>query len=149
MQKTLRNCPLIDLRLDDGLPLEQVWGLRHEVMWPGRPFDFIKKPGDKSAVHLGLLREEQLLAVVSLFVRSKERLQFCKFAVKPNYQGLGLGSCLLREILCQFALRSQSELYCEARASSSNFYQRFGMKPCSQAYHRDGLVFQNYHLLKG
>lgn len=58
---------------------EEVWALRHKVMWPDKPFDYIKLKEDESGIHYGLFIEEEMTSVISLFINNDEA-QFRKFA---------------------------------------------------------------------
>ncbi|MEM1217062.1 MAG: hypothetical protein AAGJ82_15315 [Bacteroidota bacterium] len=49
---------------------EQTWPIRHAVMWPNEPLDYVRLPEDASGFHLGLLVEGRLVAVVSAFIEA-------------------------------------------------------------------------------
>ena len=38
---------------------EQVWKLRHKVMWSNKPFDYIKLEDDDLGIHFGLFKEKR------------------------------------------------------------------------------------------
>ncbi|MDQ6597891.1 GNAT family N-acetyltransferase [Bacillus salipaludis] len=77
---------------------EQVWGLRHEVMWSDKPFEYIKLEDDDLGIHFGLFKESTLVSVISLFIDNEEA-QFRKFATLQQEQGKGFGSELLESVL--------------------------------------------------
>ena len=117
-------------------------------MWPNQPYDFIKKEGDENATHLSLYINDELISIISLFVRSKERLQFCKFATHKKWQNKGCGSKLLEEVIKYFKKQSQTELYCDARIEAQQIYKHFGMVPCTPIFQRKEIYFQGMNLKK-
>ncbi len=58
---------------------EETYDLRHRVMWPDHPWDFIKLQEDNNGKHFGLFVSNKLTSVISLFI-SNEEAQFRKFA---------------------------------------------------------------------
>lgn len=79
---------------------EEVWKLRHEVMWPEREPDYIKLADDDQGKHYGLYVGDRLVSVLSLFVNGTEG-QFRKFATLELEQGQGYGSKLLNTVLAE------------------------------------------------
>ena len=41
--------------------------IRHLVLWPDKPREFVKVPEDESGIHFGLYFEGALVSVISLF----------------------------------------------------------------------------------
>jgi GNAT superfamily N-acetyltransferase len=75
----------------------QTWQIRHEVMWPDQPFEFVQLEEDNSGFHFGVFDEDKLVSIVSCFIEGKE-MQFRKLATLEEYQGKGIASCLLKYI---------------------------------------------------
>lgn len=48
---------------------EKAWEIRHKVMWPDKPFDFIQLDNDDTGIHLGLFKNNKLTSVISLFIK--------------------------------------------------------------------------------
>lgn len=105
---------------------EQAWELRHQVMWPSEPFDYIKVAGDDSALHYGLFKADSLISVVSLFINQQEA-QFRKFATAEQEQNRGFGSALLSFILEQAKNHGIQRIWCNARTNKMSFYKKFGL----------------------
>lgn len=116
---------------------DKTWLLRHEVMWPDKPIDFIKLPNDADGLHFGLFEEGVLVSVVSLFV-NENRGQFRKFATKRNLQGKGYGSKLLDFLIEESKRMKLTELWCDARTSAIGFYVKFGMNIDSEVFQKSG-----------
>ena len=57
----------------------ETWPLRHKVMWPSKPIEFVVLPNDDEGLHFGLFDDEILISVISLFIESQGG-QFRKFA---------------------------------------------------------------------
>ncbi len=113
------------------------WPLRHKVMWPNKPLDFVVLPNDEEGLHFGLFEKEMLVSVVSLFINGKEG-QFRKFATDNYFQGRGYGTKLLNHLICEAKKLNIKSLKCNARVTAIEFYQRFGMKATSDIIRKNG-----------
>lgn len=105
---------------------EQAWQLRHEVMWPERDLSYVQLSDDEKGVHYGLVEEEALISVVSLFIDGEEA-QFRKFATRLSDQGKGYGSRLLTHMLKEAYQAGVKRIYCNARSNKVSFYEKFGL----------------------
>ena len=116
---------------------EQAWKIRHEVMWPDKPFDYIKVDGDDHATHYGLFINSKLTSVVSLFIDNEEA-QFRKFATITKEQNKGYGSRLLQHTLKQAELAGARRIWCNARTNKRAFYHKFGLEETDQRFSKGG-----------
>uniref|UniRef100_UPI004047C399 GNAT family N-acetyltransferase n=1 Tax=Roseivirga sp. TaxID=1964215 RepID=UPI004047C399 len=115
----------------------QTWPIRHKVMWPDQPFEYVKLEEDDNGIHFGLFEDTDLRSIVSLFINSNEA-QFRKLATLEKYQGQGYASQLI-EHLIEFCKQQKVEkIWCNARTSKSNFYQKFGFKETSIRFTKKG-----------
>ncbi|WP_433813110.1 GNAT family N-acetyltransferase [Flavobacterium johnsoniae] len=105
----------------------QTWQIRHEVMWPDQPFEFVQLEEDNSGFHFGVFEEDKLVSIVSCFIEGKE-MQFRKLATLEEYQGKGIASCLLKYIFEFAKSRDLKRVWCNARSNKKLFYEKFGMK---------------------
>lgn len=119
---------------------EETYDLRHRVMWPDHPLDFIKLPEDKDGVHFGLFVDGKLVSIISLFVDGTEA-QFRKFATESKKQGKGYGSQLLSYLLEYAASRNLKRIWCNARVDKTEFYQKFGFSETQSTYVKGGIDF--------
>lgn len=122
--------------------LEEVWKMRHEVMWPNQELSFVKLPEDMTGYHFGLTAgtEHKLVSVISLFIDG-EQAQFRKFATLPEEQGKGYGSRLLQFTLDEARRRGARTIRCNARASKVGLYRKFGMQETDQRFLKGGIEF--------
>ncbi|MEO8535669.1 MAG: GNAT family N-acetyltransferase [Flavobacterium sp.] len=104
----------------------QTWKIRHEVMWPDQPFEFVQLAEDDSGLHFGVFTEEKLVAIVSCFIADDE-MQFRKLATLEEYQGKGIASQLLDFILKLAKEKGLKKVWCNARSDKKAFYEKFGM----------------------
>ncbi|WP_229201206.1 GNAT family N-acetyltransferase [Arcticibacterium luteifluviistationis] len=118
----------------------QTWPLRHEVMWPNMPFDYIKVAGDENALHYGLWQGEELVTVVSLFIEGKDA-QFRKLATRVSEQGKGLGTSILNHVLTEAKSKGIKRLWCNARVDKTKFYEKFGLVKTEQTFTKGGIDF--------
>ncbi len=114
--------------------------IRHKVMWPNKPFDFVKLPNDEKGKHFGLFVNGELVSIISLFIDHNEA-QFRKFATLNEYQGLGYGTILLKSIVDLVERDGFDKLWCNARVEKSQFYLRFGFKLTDKTYMKGGIEF--------
>lgn len=125
------------------VPVELVWQLRHEVMWPDRELDYVKLADDADGTHYGLFTEESddhPVSVISLFVNGNEA-QFRKFATRTECQGRGYGSQLLAFIVQESERLGVSRLYCNARTEKAAFYETFGLRTTAETFQKGGKAY--------
>lgn len=109
---------------------KDTYDIRHQVMWPDKPLDYIKLDQDPSGDHYGYFIEGLLVSVISVF-KTEEGYQFRKFATLVNYQGQGIGRKLLNHIMTGY-----DNLWCNARIEKTGFYESFGMHQTDKTFRR-------------
>lgn len=119
---------------------ENTWPLRHEVMWPDRSIDYVKLEKDAQGIHLGLFKNDELIAVISAFIEGTEA-QFRKFATKAQEQGKGYGSQLLTYLIKQLLAKNVTRIWCNARVDKSFFYKRFGLTETHHKFAKGGIDY--------
>lgn len=122
------------------IPLESTWAIRHSVMWPNKPLDYIKLPNDQKGQHYGLFIGEELISIVSAFVISNEA-QFRKFATLNEFQGKGYGTTLLTYLIAQLECQNVKRIWCNARIDKKNFYERFGLTTTQNTFSKGGIEY--------
>jgi len=116
------------------------WQIRHEVMWPEQPFEFVQLEEDDSGFHFGVFEEDKLVSIVSCFIEGKE-MQFRKLATLEEYQGKGIASYLLKYIL-KFAKNKKIEkVWCNARSNKKSFYEKIGLIDTHKTFAKAGQEF--------
>ncbi|OEK00576.1 GNAT family N-acetyltransferase [Roseivirga sp. 4D4] len=116
---------------------EDTWSLRHQVMWPNEDIDYVKLPEDESGIHYGLFINDELTAVVSLFINDREA-QFRKLATAVEAQGKGYGTMLLKHLMQEVQTLEVNRIWCNARADKASFYHRFGLKETARTFIKKG-----------
>ena len=104
---------------------EETLPIRHRVMWPNKPLDYVRLKEDPQGHHLGLFVDDQLVSVISYFIQGNQA-QFRKFATLEFHQGKGYGSCLFEHLLEELKRQSTSLVWCNARDDANGFYKRYG-----------------------
>jgi GNAT superfamily N-acetyltransferase len=128
------NSKIIQITSKETLPI------RHQVMWPTKPLDYVKLNNDDKGLHYGLFLDNTLISIVSLFIKDEEA-QFRKFATLENYQGKGYGSLLLNEIIQVAGKKSLKRIWCNARSSKMDYYKKFGMVVTDSTFRKGGLDY--------
>jgi len=118
----------------------KTWDLRHRVMWPDKPVEYVKLEEDKDGVHFGLFEDGQLRSIVSLFVFGQEA-QFRKFATDNLMQGRGYGSKLLEHLMGVVQQQNIVRVWCNARLDKVPFYKRFGMVEVGEEFIKGGINY--------
>lgn len=111
----------------------QTWQIRHEVMWPDQPFEFVQIEEDNLGLHFGVFDHEKLVSIVSCFIVDDE-MQFRKLATLEEFQGKGIASQLLNYILELAKEKNLSKMWCNARTNKKTFYEKFGMKDTHKTF---------------
>lgn len=119
---------------------EQTYPLRHAVLWPDKPFDYIKLANDAEGQHFGAFVGDELVAVISLFVHEKTA-RFRKFATHPDFQCRGIGTQLLHRVMAEAEQRGAHTLWCDARLDSADFYRKFGMQPEGAIFYKGPIPY--------
>jgi GNAT superfamily N-acetyltransferase len=116
------------------------YALRHEVLWPDKPLDYVKIADDAAGYHFGGFYEGELRAVISLFITGEDA-RFRKFATHPDFQSLGLGTALLRHAFAEARRRGARRIWCDARQDSAGFYARFGLQPEGEVFYKSSIPY--------
>jgi len=114
--------------------------IRHKVMWPNKPTDYVKLPNDDEAKHLGLFVNDEITAVISLFIENNEA-QFRKFATLVEFQGLGYGTILLKSTIDIIKKEGIKKIWCNARVEKSKFYEKFDLKCTDKKFEKGGIEY--------
>ena len=122
---------------------ETTYPLRHSVLWPDKPLDYVKVENDADGYHFGVFRESDLIAVISLFVKGSVS-RFRKFAVRPDWQGQGVGTALLNHVITEATRLGATTLWCDARLEAADFYRRFGMEPISDIFYKGPIPYAKF-----
>lgn len=117
--------------------------LRHAVLWPDKPLDYVRIASDEQGHHYGTYLNDELVAVISLFVEDTTA-RFRKFATRPDQQNKGLGTLLLRHVFAEASRLGATTICCDARLSAGPFYQRFGMQPTGEVFFKGDIPYQRY-----
>jgi len=116
------------------------WKIRHEVMWPDEPFEFVQLEEDNFGLHYGVFENDKLVSIVSCFI-SNEEMQFRKLATLDSYQGKGIASQLLKYIFAIAQEKKLKKVWCNARKEKKKFYEKFGMIDTENVFTKAGQEF--------
>ncbi|MGB0976233.1 MAG: GNAT family N-acetyltransferase [Prolixibacteraceae bacterium] len=130
---------LMDIRIEE-ITAKETYPLRHEVMWPNKPLEYVILKDDEEGKHWGLIVDQKLTSVISLFIQEEEA-QFRKFATKESAQGKGLGTRLLKYVIEEVKKQHISRLWCNARIDKASFYEKFGLTKTEQTYTKGGIEY--------
>lgn len=116
------------------------WQIRHQVMWPDQPFEFVQLEEDDLGFHFGVFEEGKLVSIVSCFIDGKE-MQFRKLATLEEYQGRGIASYLLKYILEFAKSKDLQKVWCNARSNKKSFYEKIGLIDTHKTFVKAGQEF--------
>ncbi|MBC6613088.1 GNAT family N-acetyltransferase [Hymenobacter sp. BT507] len=119
----------------------QTYPLRHQVLWPDKPLEYVQLPEDAEGHHFGAYINEELVSVISLFVEARGEARFRKFATHPDFQGQGIGTALLTRVLDEATRLGAHSLWCDSRQSAADFYRRFGMQPEGEVFYKGPIPY--------
>ncbi|WP_394777146.1 GNAT family N-acetyltransferase [Flavobacterium sp.] len=124
----------------------QTWQIRHEVMWPDQPFEFVQLEEDNSGLHFGVFDQEKLVSIVSCFITNNE-MQFRKLATLEEFQQKGIASKLLKYILKLGKEKKLKKIWCNARTNKKTFYEKFNMIDSRRTFIKSGQEFTIMEIL--
>lgn len=124
----------------------ETWEIRHKVMWPDQPFEFVQLEEDLSGLHFGVFVDEKLVSIVSCFITDDE-MQFRKLATLEEYQGMGIASALLKYIFKLAKDKDLQKVWCNARTNKKSFYEKFGMRVIGRTFIKSGQEFSIMEIL--
>jgi len=119
---------------------EETLNIRHKVMWPDKPIDYVRISNDHEGRHFSLKIDDKIISVISLFIVDKEA-QFRKLATLTNYQGKGFGSKLLKEIIHIAKNNKLQKIWCNARINKASYYTKFGMTITDKTFFKGGIEY--------
>jgi GNAT superfamily N-acetyltransferase len=119
----------------------QTYPLRHQVLWPDKPLEFVKVPDDEVGFHFGYFVDGELVSVISLFINEQKVARFRKFATHPDFQRKGIGSQLLQYIFEKAVAWETTQIWCDARLDAKGFYERFGMKQDRHVFYKGEIPY--------
>ena len=120
------------------------WQIRHEVMWPDQPFEYVQLAEDDLELHFGIFADEKLVCIISCFI-SDDEMQFRKLATLEQYQGKGIASELLDYVLKLAKEKGIKKVWCNARSNKTSFYEKFGMTKTPHVFTKLG---QEYTIME-
>lgn len=119
----------------------RTYTLRHAVLWPDQPLAYVQLPDDEAGQHFGAFEQEDLVAVISLFISPDGLARFRKFAAAQAWQGRGIGSALLAHVIEVARAQGATALWCDARQHTLPFYQRFGLAPEGAVFYKGEIPY--------
>lgn len=122
------------------IPYKDTLAIRHKVMWPNKPLEYVQLPNDANGSHFGLFIKGNLVAVISLFIKN-DTVQFRKFATLQRFQGKGFGSILLAHIIDITEKENYQKIWCNARLNKTDFYNKFGFKETNICFTKGGIDY--------
>lgn len=135
------NSPALEIR---PVTAAETYPLRHAVLWPDKPYDYVRVENDGAGHHFGAFLNEQLVAVISLFIDG-EAARFRKFATHPSHQRQGIGTRLLQYVLAVARQHGARHLWCDARQDATALYRRFGMQAEGAVFYKGPIAYQRMH----
>ena len=120
--------------------VEDILPIRHKVLWPDKPFEFVKVEGDEEGIHFGLYENSILVTIISLFAEGKS-LRFRKFATLTEYQNRGLGKLMILKVIDYAQENNFERLWCDARTDALNIYERVGFKKFSEPFFKENIEY--------
>ncbi|EGG95188.1 acetyltransferase, GNAT family protein [gamma proteobacterium IMCC1989] len=128
------------------IPLDdRLLGIRQTVLWPDKALSSLRVAGDENALHFGCflgrkLSENKLVGVASIYI-TQHTARLRKFATLADYQHQGIGSTLLSYIVDVIGTKDVSYFWCDARASATLFYEKFGMQKEGDIFYKSTIPY--------
>ena len=130
----------------EAIKASETWEIRHKVMWPDQPFEFVQLEEDNLGLHFGVFDKDKLVSIVSCFIIGNE-MQFRKLATLQDYQGRGIATLLLHHILKLAKDKGLGKVWCNARTNKKSFYEKFGMRDTGMTFIKSNQKFSIMEIL--
>ena len=106
----------------------QAIALRHAVLRQplGLAYSERQLAAEHDQLHFGMLRGDDLLACVSVILRSPTAAKIRQMAVDAAFQGRGVGSDLLCRVELELKMKGVQSIQLHARKVAVGFYERLG-----------------------
>lgn len=130
----------------EAIKASETWEIRHKVMWPDQPFEFVQLEEDNLGLHFGVFYKDKLISIVSCFIIGNE-MQFRKLATLQDYQGRGIATLLLHHILKLAKDKGLVKVWCNARTNKKSFYEKFGMTDAGMTFIKSNQKFSIMEIL--
>ena len=124
---------------------ELTWRLRKEVLYPDEPLYAMEMEEDNQGLHFGAFTNEQLVGIISLF-QNRNDFQFRKFAISPALQNQGIGGLMLQHVIDLARRQGGKRLWCNARLSAVQFYQKAGFRTTGNTFTRNGIAYEIFEI---
>lgn len=124
----------------ESISAQATWPLRHQVMWPNLPLDFVKLEYDVEGYHYGIFCNENIVSCISLFVQDGSA-QFRKLATKQEFQRKGYASELIIHVVNICRQMKLKKIWCNARIDKTDFYENFGLAKTNEYFIKGGIEF--------
>jgi len=115
--------------------------IRHQVLWPNEDPMICRVEGDDDALHFGISIETALVCVASLYVENN-RARLRKFATLIDFQGKGVGTCMLNYLIDELKRVGVDYLWLDARESAIDFYARFGLNTFGESFYKKDVLYR-------
>jgi predicted GNAT family N-acyltransferase len=116
---------------------ELTWRLRRDVLYPGKKMFEMEMDVDAEGIHFGAFKDDKLAGVVSLFHDGAD-FQFRKLAVETSLQKMRVGSALLQYVIAYAQENEGKRIWCNARATATEFYLKAGFIQTGELLSRNG-----------
>ena len=114
------------------------------MLWPNESPEFCQVEGDSEGLHFGVVVDNDIVCVASVYINDgTARLR--KFATLSQFQGQGIGSCMLNHIVTKLKQAKISYLWFDARVSAVGFYQRLGFSSLGAPFYKNGVAYYKMH----
>ncbi|UWX56264.1 GNAT family N-acetyltransferase [Maribacter litopenaei] len=121
----------------ESISAQATWPLRHQVMWPNLPLDFVKLENDVEGYHYGIFCNENIVSCISLFVQDGSA-QFRKLATKQEFQRKGYASELIIHVVNICRQMKLKKIWCNSRMDKTDFYENFGLAKTNECFIKGG-----------
>ena len=129
---------IVELTWQETIPI------RHQVLWPNELPEFCIVEGDEKALHFGVLIDNKLVSVASLYLEDHSaRLR--KFATLNHFQRQGVGSYLLEHLIQKLKEKEVNYLWFDARVSAYSFYKRLGFQASGDIFYKNTVPYYKMH----
>ena len=130
---------MFDIKIIDS---EMTYNIRHKVLRPNQPIEDSKYDTDnqENSFHVGGFHNGQLISIVSFCIQnhpdfsSETQYRLRAMATLEGFRNKGVGRHLVDYAENIIKKRGYDFLWCNARTSAQQYYNKLGFKPHGEVY---------------
>jgi len=103
---------------------------------------------DSDSWHFVAIKNKEVIGCVVLYPieSGTEKAQLMQMAIKPKFQGIGIGKLLINDLIAFARKEGVKEIICHSRQNVNTFYEKIGFEIYGQSFEEVGISHNHMKL---